>query len=103
MSHAVAHATSPFRALYSQAAALRDPIHRRSSGHAASLRQAAAQASGTTSIVEAAAIRPVSLTAARLAARGANYRRRNTVVRITNALGLFAALYAAVVLMRFAG
>jgi len=91
MSHAVHHPGSPFRALYAQAVALRDPLHRRDAAATASLGHATA-----TSLAEA---QPISMEAF----RRASHQRRSTVVRITNALGLFVALYAAVVLMRFAG
>jgi len=95
MSHAV-HPGSPFRALYAQAVALRDPLHRRDAAATASLGHATATSLGAA---RSGAAQPISLEAF----RRSSHQRRSTVVRITNALGLFVALYAAVVLMRFAG
>lgn len=87
MAQAIHHPASPLRALLAQAIAHRDPLHRRDTPAATSLAQPGAAASF-----------PVSLDAARRAHR----HQRNNMLRITNALGLFAALYAAVVLMHFA-
>jgi len=101
MSHAFPHPLRPFRIVSSPVArpaqevgGLSEALHRRDAATAASSDYPLEPA-----LAAALAAAPISLAAIRRASQ----QRRSAVVRISNTLGLFAALYAAIVLMRFAG
>jgi len=100
MSHAFPHPLRPFRIVSSpvarppREAGLSEALHRRAAATAASSDYPLEPA-----LAAALAGAPISLAAIRRASQ----QRRSAVVRISNTLGLFAALYAAIVLMRFAG
>ena len=96
MSHAFPHPVRPFRIVSSPASR---PVAETGLSEALHRRDAAVAASSDHALEAALSGSPISLAAIRRASQ----QRRSAVVRISNTLGLFVALYAAIVLMRFAG